>query len=61
MDEMFPRQITDEKQTKQYAFIEKARLTISGEKKVEPFNFTPSVSIRFLHAVLKLNLLPLYP
>lgn len=46
MEEMFPRHSVDEKQPKQYAFIEKARLTIAGEKKVDPFNFTPSVSFK---------------
>lgn len=46
MEEMFPRHSADEKQPKQYAFIEKARLTIAGEKKVDPFNFTPSVSLK---------------
>lgn len=44
MDEMYPRGNAEERQPKQYAFIEKARLTIAGEKKVDPFNFTPSVS-----------------
>lgn len=43
MEEMFPRQAPDQPPAKQYAFIEKAKLTITGEKKVEPFNFTPSV------------------
>lgn len=57
MDEMFPRQITDEKQTKQYAFIEKARLTISGEKKVEPFNFTPSSCVKLNNIEAARNLL----
>ncbi|KAG9012965.1 hypothetical protein FRB90_006371 [Tulasnella sp. 427] len=46
MDEMFPRQPGEEKQPKQYAFIEKARQTIAGEKKVEPFNFTPSSCVK---------------
>lgn len=43
MDEMFPKQSTELQTSKQYAFFEKAKLSISGEKKVEPFNFTPSV------------------
>lgn len=44
MEEMFPRPQVDASVPKQYAFIERAKLTISGEKKVEPFNFQPSVS-----------------
>ena len=44
MEEMFPRAVPEAQPVKQFAFIEKAKLTITGEKKVEPFNFTPSVS-----------------
>lgn len=43
MDEMFPRRSAEERQSRQYAFIEKARSTIAGERKVDPFTFTPSV------------------
>ncbi|KAG8933689.1 hypothetical protein FRC01_007619 [Tulasnella sp. 417] len=57
MDEMFPRQNKDEKQTKQYAFIEKARLTISGEKRVEPFNFTSSSCVKLNNIEAARNLL----
>ncbi|KAG8934303.1 hypothetical protein FRC01_003816 [Tulasnella sp. 417] len=57
MDEMFPRQSIDEKQPKQYAFIEKARLTIAGEKKVDPFNFTASSCVKLNNIEAARNLL----
>ncbi|KIO19006.1 hypothetical protein M407DRAFT_224240 [Tulasnella calospora MUT 4182] len=57
MDEMFPRQSIDEKQSKQYAFIEKARLTIAGEKKVDPFNFTASSCVKLNNIEAARNLL----
>ncbi|KAG8908954.1 hypothetical protein FRB99_000057 [Tulasnella sp. 403] len=46
MEEMFPRTIQEAQPQKQYAFIEKAKLSISREKKVEPFNFTPSSCVK---------------
>lgn len=57
MEEMFPRHSVDEKQPKQYAFIEKARLTIAGEKKVDPFNFTPSSCVKLNNIEAARNLL----
>lgn len=44
MEEMFPRPTDPYLQPqKQSAWLEKAKLSIQGEKKVEPFNFTASV------------------
>ncbi|KAG8902226.1 hypothetical protein FRC00_000142 [Tulasnella sp. 408] len=57
MDEMYPRGNADERQSKQYAFIEKARLTIAGEKKVDPFNFTPSSCVKLNNIEAARNLL----
>lgn len=57
MDEMFPRQNKDDRQTKQYAFIEKARLTISGEKRADPFNFTSSSCVKLNNIEAARNLL----
>ena len=44
MDDMFPRRPEQPQSQKQSAWIEKAKQTIQGEKKVEPFNFTAAVS-----------------
>ena len=44
MADMFPRRPEQSQSQKQSAWIEKAKLTIQGEKKVEPFNFTAAVS-----------------
>lgn len=43
MNEMFPRPTDYLQPQKQSAWIEKAKMTIQGEKKVEPFNFQPEV------------------
>lgn len=42
--EMFPRVIVDPNVSKENAWIVKAKLTLQGEKKIEPFNFVPAVS-----------------
>ena len=42
MAEMFPRQDYLQPQ-KQSAFFQKAKMSLSGEKKIEPFNFLPEV------------------
>jgi len=44
MDDMYPRRPEQPQSQKQSAWIEKAKQTIQGEKKVEPFNFTAAVS-----------------
>lgn len=45
MEEMFPRPSEPYLQPqKQSAWLEKARLTVQGDKKIEPFNFKPQVS-----------------
>ena len=44
MDDMFPRRPEQPQSQKQSAWIEKAKQTIQGEKKIEPFNFTAAVS-----------------
>lgn len=44
MEEMFPRQQLEQPPPKQYAFFEKAKQAIGSEKRVEPFNFTPTVN-----------------
>ncbi|KAG8852602.1 hypothetical protein FRB96_008601 [Tulasnella sp. 330] len=46
MEEMFPRVVQEVQPVKQFGFIEKAKLTIAGEKKVEPFNFTSSSCVK---------------
>jgi hypothetical protein len=49
MEEMFPRPIeaVQSQKQKQYYILQKAKETIQlGEKKVEGFNFTASVSTR---------------
>jgi hypothetical protein len=45
MTEMYPRPPPDVQATKQIAWMEKAKLTMTGEKKVEPFNFLATVSL----------------
>jgi hypothetical protein len=57
MEDMFPRRPEQPQTQKQSAWIEKAKQTIQGEKKVEPFNFTAAVS-RILCALL--FLIPLH-
>ncbi|KAG9046239.1 hypothetical protein FS837_004800 [Tulasnella sp. UAMH 9824] len=57
MDEMFPRRSADERQSKQYAFIEKARSTITGERKVDPFTFTASSCVKLNNIEAARNLL----
>lgn len=45
MTEMFPRPPPETPQSQKDVWLNKAKqLTISGEKKVEPFNFTAGVS-----------------
>jgi len=46
MAEMYPRPPPDIQATKQIAWIEKAKLTMTGEKKVEPFNFVATSCIK---------------
>ena len=44
MEEMFPRPDQPYLQPqKQSAWLEKAKLSIQGDKKIEPFNFKPQV------------------
>lgn len=44
MEDMYPRRPEQLQSQKQSAWIEKAKQTIQGEKKIEPFNFTAAVS-----------------
>lgn len=44
MEEMFPR--TNDGQEKQSAWMVKAKQTLQGEKKVEPFHFQPSTCVK---------------
>ncbi|EJD43871.1 hypothetical protein AURDEDRAFT_145221 [Auricularia subglabra TFB-10046 SS5] len=46
MNEMFPRPTDYLQSQKQSAWIEKAKMTIQGEKKVEPYNFQPSSCVK---------------
>ncbi|KAG8930518.1 hypothetical protein FRC02_004086 [Tulasnella sp. 418] len=57
MEEMFPRPPPEVQQQKQSAWIEKAKLTIQGEKKVEPFNFTPKSMVKLNNIEAARNLL----
>lgn len=43
LSEMFPREPVDPLVPKENAWIVKAKLTLQGEKKIEPFNFIPAV------------------
>lgn len=43
MEDMYPQRTEQVQSQKQSAWLEKAKQTIQGEKKVEPFNFTPQV------------------
>lgn len=49
MEDMYPRRPEQLQSQKQSAWIEKAKQTIQGEKKIEPFNFTAAVSQIRLH------------
>jgi hypothetical protein len=49
MEEMFPRPVQEVQTQKQTsAWIEKAKIALQTEKKVEPFNFTAAVSASYL-------------
>ncbi|KAG9029922.1 hypothetical protein FRB95_004718 [Tulasnella sp. JGI-2019a] len=46
MEEMFPRVVQDVQAPKQLGIFEKAKQSIAGEKKVEPFNFTSTSCVK---------------
>ncbi|KAF8578886.1 hypothetical protein K439DRAFT_1360906 [Ramaria rubella] len=57
MEDMFPRKIEQPQAQKQSAWIEKAKQTIQGEKKVEPFNFTAASCVKLNNIESARNLL----
>jgi hypothetical protein len=61
MEEMFPRSADPYLQPqRQSAWLEKAKLSIQGEKKIEPFNFKPEVR-SFLNQFSYTFPYPIYP
>jgi hypothetical protein len=45
LSEMFPRDPVDPSLPKENPWFVKAKLTLQGEKKIEPFNFIPAVRL----------------
>ena len=59
MEDMYPQKPeVAPTQTKQAAWLEKAKQTIQGEKKVIPFNFTPEVCmfLPLFHFILDISI-----